>query len=109
MAEYKKTFDGRIVLSLLLYQDDFETNNPLGSQKGVKIGSVYTVVSCLPVTVVQEFQFLENEGILVNTSSGMMRVYFLLAGLIGGNLGIHTILGFLRNFSSNRNSNFRKS
>ena len=120
----------------MLYQDDFKTNNPLGSHKGAKIGAVYIAAPCLPVNMlsktgnilvltlcnssddkkvtlseifakaVQELQFLENEGIFIQTPSGMMRLYFALAGFIGDNLASHTILGFLKSFSSNHPCRF---
>lgn len=78
-----------------MYQDDFERNNALRSHEGAKSGGVYTVVPCLPVTMlskthniltttlynlsndkkvplskifskaVQECQFLKNEGFLI--------------------------------------------
>lgn len=39
----------RVVLPLFVYNDDFETNNPLGSHRGVsKIGAVYVLIPCLP-------------------------------------------------------------
>lgn len=45
----KVPFGDKIVLPILLYGDDFETNNPIGSHKGLgKIGGVYIVISCLP-------------------------------------------------------------
>ena len=45
----KKLFGDRCVLPMFLYQDDFETNNPLGSHKGIgKVGGVYVVLPCLP-------------------------------------------------------------
>ena len=45
----KKTFFGeRYVLPMFLYQDDFETNNALGSHKGFgKVSAVYIVLPCL--------------------------------------------------------------
>ena len=44
----KEQFRNRLLLPLLLYQDDFETNNALGSARGLgKIGAVYCVIPCL--------------------------------------------------------------
>lgn len=45
----KKSSPDKLMLPLLLYQDDFENNNPLGSHKGVgKVGAVYIILPCLP-------------------------------------------------------------
>ncbi|XP_018376743.1 PREDICTED: uncharacterized protein LOC108769975 [Trachymyrmex cornetzi] len=128
----KESFDDRLVLPMLLYQDDFETNNPLGTHRGIgKIGGVYIVIPCLPPSIqskteniflltlykysdqmdvslhdifakaMEELQFLEQKGISISTSSGLVDVYFSLAGVIGDNLAVHTILGFMKSFSAN--------
>ena len=40
---------GKLVLSLFMYFDDYETNNPMGSHRGiVKCNAVYLSVPCLP-------------------------------------------------------------
>ena len=95
------------------------------------MGAVFAVVPCLPPSVqsktgniflltlykasdlqhvplhevfssaVSELQFLENEGINIDIESGMINVRFLLAGVIGVNLAVHTILGFMRGFNAN--------
>lgn len=45
-------FDDSLRLSLSLYQDEYETNNPLGSHKGIgKLGAVYCFPSCLPLAL----------------------------------------------------------
>ncbi|XP_066596595.1 uncharacterized protein [Prorops nasuta] len=128
----KLLFPSRIVIPLLLYQDDFETNNPLGSHKGKgKVGAVYIVIPCLPphmqsktenifllmlykssdlknislhqffIKAVEELKYLENVGINVSTLSGAKQIYFSLSGVIGNNLAVHTILGFMKSFSAN--------
>ncbi|XP_043478510.1 uncharacterized protein LOC122508910 [Leptopilina heterotoma] len=44
----KRDYENRIVLPLFLYWDEYETNNPLGSHKGIgQIGAVYVVIACL--------------------------------------------------------------
>lgn len=55
----KKYFEkDTIVLPLLLYFDDFECCNPLGSKAGIyKIGAVYVSLACIPVDYVS---LLEN-------------------------------------------------
>ena len=121
-----------MALLILLYQDDFENNNPLRSHRGEgKVGGAYVVLPCLPPNMasrtenifpitlytssdlncvplrkmfnkaVTELLFLETEGIRFRTKSGPIQIYFSLAGVIGDNLAIHTILGFVKSFSAN--------
>lgn len=55
--ERQKSFDDRIVVPLVVYQDDFETNNPLGSHRGVgKVGGVYIVIPCLPPHLISKIE-----------------------------------------------------
>ncbi|CAG5093464.1 Protein of unknown function [Cotesia congregata] len=45
----KATLGEKLVFPIFMYQDDYETNNPLGSHKGLgKMGAVYIVMPCLP-------------------------------------------------------------
>ena len=45
----KKASFGDLVLSLFFYQDDYETNNHLGSHKRIgKVGAIYCFPACLP-------------------------------------------------------------
>ncbi|XP_074097689.1 uncharacterized protein LOC141526555 [Cotesia typhae] len=45
----KLEFGTKVVLPLFFYQDDFETNNALGSHRGLgKMGTVYINIPCLP-------------------------------------------------------------
>lgn len=47
--EKKSTFGGKIVFPIYIYQDEYETNNPLGSHRGLgKVAGVYLIISCLP-------------------------------------------------------------
>ena len=44
-----KKFGDKFVLSIFIYYDDFEINNPLGSHAAVnKLGGVYFPTPCLP-------------------------------------------------------------
>jgi hypothetical protein len=44
--------DNRIIIPFVLYFDDFETGNPLGSRAGVhKLGSIYACLKCFPPKV----------------------------------------------------------
>lgn len=127
----KVSFGDRLVLPIFFYQDDYETNNPLGSHKGLgKMGTIYIIIPCLPPHLlskvenifllalyktedlkhvplaavlndaVKELKYLESTGITINTLSGPKQIYFSLAGVIGDNLAIHTVLGFVGSFSS---------
>ena len=115
LKEKQKSFGDHLVLPMFLYQDDFETNNPLGSHRGIgKVGAVYVVHPCLHPSIVlmlykssdqsvvpldeifneanKELQTLQTDGIVVAISTGEMKMYFHLTGVIGDNLAIHTIL-----------------
>lgn len=47
--EKKASFGNRLVLPLELYQDEYQTNNPLGSHKSKgKVGAIYCFPACLP-------------------------------------------------------------
>lgn len=115
------------LIPLLLYNDDFETANPLGSRKGKhKISAFYTNVLCLPrryqarlnnilltalitsslitkygvesvVKVIkEEIQMLSNACLNIEGDdfSGLVRP--VLFQVVGDNLGIHTMLGYVR-------------
>ena len=44
-----KDFNGKVIVPLIKYQDDYNNNNPLGSRKGVaKTGGVYLSIPVLP-------------------------------------------------------------
>ena len=51
--------------------------------------------------LVQELKFLANEGIIINVNNEQKRVYFVVLGILGDNLGLNTIYGFKKSFSSN--------
>ncbi|XP_048514964.1 uncharacterized protein LOC125501885 [Athalia rosae] len=45
----EQKFNGKLVLPLILYFDDFEVNNPLGSHAGInKLGAIYYTIACIP-------------------------------------------------------------
>ena len=47
--EQLSTFEGKTVFPLIMYFDDYENNNPLGSHKGLcKTGAVYISIPALP-------------------------------------------------------------
>lgn len=111
----------------VIFYDDFETGNSLGSKKGKhKLGAIYMSLRCGPVKeysklsniylvslfpsklretlgnarlfnpLVTEITDLEQNGI----HFGNDRIDFVLAGMLGDNLGIHSILGFNESFVS---------
>lgn len=121
-----------ITLPLFLYEDAFETANPLGSHAGIyKLNGVYVSIPCLPPDLysklnniflaqlyhaddcklfpkeriysylIKELQLLETEGIPLVIEDSNIQVYFKLVLIIGDNLGLHSILGFVEAFSAN--------
>lgn len=125
-------FDGKTVLPLFLYFDDYENNNPFGSHKGIsKCGAVYLSIPCYPPRLsskleniflfilfntidrqvfrnnvifskaIDELKFLEQHGITINLPDGDKTIYFKLSLVLGDNLGLHSILGFVESFRAN--------
>ncbi|OXU17363.1 hypothetical protein TSAR_007972 [Trichomalopsis sarcophagae] len=83
-------FQNKTVLPLIMYFDEYENNNPLGSHKGLsKSGAVY---------VVEELNFLSESGIEVQLPSGLKKIYFELALFVGVKAELHAILGLLESF-----------
>ncbi|XP_025190996.1 uncharacterized protein LOC112591406, partial [Melanaphis sacchari] len=107
-----KKFDGKTVLPLFMYFDDFESGNVLGSHSGVhKLGAVYVLVPCIPphrtsvlsnIFLALLFHSCDREtGIEIDTPVFKGVLYFDLGLIIGDNLGIHSIIGLTESFSSN--------
>lgn len=47
--ENERNFDDKLVLPLLVYCDEFEINNPLGTRAGLKkLGAIYYTIPCIP-------------------------------------------------------------
>ncbi|XP_051172350.1 uncharacterized protein LOC127288755 [Leptopilina boulardi] len=122
-----KNFGDKTVLPLFLYFDDFEPDNALGSHASDhKLGAVYFSIACFPtecisilenmflnllflsedkvfgndiifLRTIMDLIELEEEGIVVNGQ----RIYFCLCSILGDNLGIHELLGFVRGFRAN--------
>lgn len=125
-------YQNEVVVPLILYFDEFEVNNALGSHAGVnKLGAFYCTIPCLPIQfqskleniflaiffnvkdqkytddkfifmkLIKELNFLADTGITFNNlEHGSQKVYFQLALIIGDNLGIHSIWGFVESFSA---------
>lgn len=51
--------------------------------------------------VIDELNFLQTQGIDIDTEQGTKRVYFVLGLVLGDNLGLNSILGFVESFRAN--------
>lgn len=126
----EKNSEGKIILPLVLFFDDIEINNPLGSHKCInKLGAIYCSIPCLPdeyasrlenIFLVQLHNYidhkflgnkifnhvidmiidLETNGINITINREIQTVFFVLCFIAGDNLGLNTILGFSKSFNS---------
>lgn len=125
-------FKNKVSIPLLIYQDDCEIVNPLGSKTGIhKLGLIYFILKSLPPDflsvlqsqfllavyksddaaahgldailrpIVEEIRDLERDGILVNTPNYQGVVKFTVLQVVGDNLGLHSVLGYIESFSGN--------
>lgn len=115
--------EDKFILPILLYVDDFEINNPLGSHAGTC--GVYFALGCMPPEysfqlnnifllqlcqskdeqnlfhhIVHALKSLEKDGLTININSQRYTIYFSLALILGDNLGIHSMLGLNESFNS---------
>ncbi|KAF2889963.1 hypothetical protein ILUMI_16211 [Ignelater luminosus] len=118
-------YDDKTVFPLILFFDDYELGNALGSRAGKnKLGAVYVSLPSLPPHItsklsniflfalfysndrklfgnnifsklIEELQYLQDNGILVLNET----VYFKVGLIFGDNLGVHGIFGFTESFS----------
>lgn len=131
--------DNVLLLPLLYYFDDFEPLNVIGSHSGAyKIGGNYIGLPFLPETIISKLQYilplalffsgdrddcsnketfspiiahlneLSNHGISV-THSRYKKVKFITVLVIGDNLGLNTILGFVQSFNATHFCRFCKT
>lgn len=119
------------IIPLFLYFDDIQINDPLGSHKS-SICACYYFFPTMPQhllsklkyifklayiaskdrknignehmlhQLVNEFKLLEEQGIEINTPEGSFQVHLLVGLILGDNLELNTILGFVRSFSANK-------
>lgn len=129
--ELKSKHPNKFILPLDLEFDDYEPDNALGSHKGNhSLGALYCHLMCLPPEfssildniflviifeskhksfgnaaafskAIEELTFLEEEGISVTADGETIQVYFCFSLLIGDNLGINGIQGFIKGFRGN--------
>lgn len=59
--------------------------------------------------IIDEINYLANEGIIITTELGDFKVYFILGLILGDNLGLNCILEFSKSFSSNYYCRFCKT
>ncbi|XP_055907606.1 uncharacterized protein LOC129942617 [Eupeodes corollae] len=128
--EKKKMFQTNFIIPYTLYFDDFQINNPLGTHTS-SICACYYTFPTLPqylqsqleflfhaafisssylkkcgneVTfhhLIEELQHLEN-GIELETDNGKLVVHFVLWLIVGDNLGLNSLFGFVQSFTAKR-------
>ena len=113
-------------LPFVVFYDEMETGNPLGSHKGIhKLGAFYVSLRCFPThfysllsniflytifssshrtyinvllnRLVKEINDLSTNGVSVDGKT----YYFKFIGFTGDNLGLHQLLGFVESFVAN--------
>lgn len=124
-----ETTSNKIIIPLVLYFDDFEVDNPLGSHAGCyKIGCLYYTIPTIPPQYssrlenifistlfystdrshygnVAIFKHVINELKFLEKNgiyleNNKRQIYFALCFVLGDNLGVHSILGLTESFSS---------
>ncbi|XP_041472583.1 uncharacterized protein LOC121421848 [Lytechinus variegatus] len=118
-------------IQIILYHDDFQITNPLGSRP-VKISAFYYVLGnldscfrstlqviqlaclcrselvkkygygCILKPVIRDLKILEKDGISVNINGSSLTVRGTLSFVACDNLAAHAIGGFVENFVANR-------
>ncbi|XP_071572601.1 uncharacterized protein [Temnothorax nylanderi] len=49
---------------------------------------------------IDELHYLQTEGIIIKHKDGNKQVYFVLSLVVGDNLGVHSIIGFVESFNA---------
>lgn len=124
-----RKFAGKKVLPILLYQDDIEINNPLGSKSGKqKMSTVYISFPLLDDLCVSKLSYhfpanltfssdfskglfpnyyeisivlkdIEENGVQFTMWGQTVTVHFIVATSVGDNLGQNMILGYTMSFN----------
>lgn len=120
-------YNGDICIPYFLFTDDFQINNPLGTQCQSVLGIYYSFPlanniskldnifvagfiksqdikkfgndACLAY-LINNINEIESTGISLNTMNGIVNVRFILGLVVGDNLGINSICDFSKSFSS---------
>lgn len=131
--------ENTLALPIVIYFDDLKPLNALGSHSGIyKIGGVYISIACLPPQIQSKLKSiylamffftddrrkfgntrifqpfidilnkLQREGIDVQHNQ-IKKVKLIPIAILGDNLGLNSILGFVESFSSNFYCRFCKS
>lgn len=103
-------------LPIILYGDDFEVNNPLGSNASIqKLCGIYIPLPFLPPQMVCQLSFLlilalfhsldrrtfGNEKMFQSITSKLNSLSKDVSAVTADNLGLNCLMGFVENFSSN--------
>lgn len=51
--------------------------------------------------IINEINVLQEEGLVIETENGPERIYFALGLILGDNLGLNSVLGFVESFNAN--------
>lgn len=121
-----------------MYIDDLEINNPLGSksmchaisaiyysfplsENSSKLTNIFlaSLIKSKDLKsngndlcfkqLVDEFNALEKDGIIIHTTDGLKTVHFILGLIIGDNLGLNSICDYSKSFLSNYFCRFCKA
>lgn len=125
-----KLCNSKYVIPYILYFDDFQINNPLGGHTH-SICACYYSFPTMPQYLLSKLDFIFNaafistkelkicgnemafhhlvkeliqleNGIEIKTRTGYIKVHFVLGVIVGDNLGLNTILGFVQSFNAKR-------
>lgn len=127
--EKRSLYPNKNLIPYLLYVDDLEINNPLGSHSGShSICNIYYSFPCLPLTKESKLDNIFYGAVIKSADvklhgnekcfrrliqeikdlevAGLefennLHVHFIMVLIIGDNLGLNTFLGFSKSFSSN--------
>ena len=125
LEQYSKKFFNELVLPFYISYDDLEVGNALGSHAGMhKLGAVYASIACLPPHLASQLSSILfcmlvssedkkkcknetvfrkliddinslQEGIVINVNGVLRKVKFQLVLILGDNLGLNNIFGFV--------------
>lgn len=125
-----KEFESAIVIPYVLYFDDFQINNALGSHT-YSICGCYIHFPIIPKHLLSQLQFIfpaafistsnlkeyGNErsfhplveelkqlelGIEIVLGSSVRKVHFILGLIVGDNLAVNSVLGYVQSFTAKR-------